>query len=273
MELKLQELQIPKVIEFNFEELKQEITSKAALYKNMVYTDETIKVAKEDRSALNSFIKGLEDRRKAVKKECLQPYEEFERKIKELVSIVNEPVSLIDGQIKEYEEKVKAEKLEQIKAFWNSTPHPEWLTCNAIFDNRWLNATFKLNKVQGAITERLEQIALELNTLEKLPEFAFEAIEIYKETLDVNKAIAEGQRLADIQKRKAEAEAARAAEKEKAEVKEEVKPVEVVESEPPKTETKEPATSWVRFEACLTEEQAYKLKDFFEAEGIEFRAI
>ena len=139
MELKMNDVQFPKVIEFNFAELKQEITSKAELYKNMVYTDDSIKEAKADKATLNKFITALEDKRKEVKKQCLQPYEEFEKQIKELVAIVDEPVKLIDQQVKNYEEKKKADKLEKIKEFWESVEHPEWLTCGKIFDQKWLN--------------------------------------------------------------------------------------------------------------------------------------
>lgn len=284
MELKMQEVQFPKAIEFNFEELKKEITDKAKLYKNMVYTDDTIKEAKADKATLNKFIKVLEDKRKDVKKECLQPYEEFEKQIKELVAIVDEPVKLIDSQVKEFEEKKKADKLEKIKEFWESTTHPDWLTCKAIFDQKWLNATTSMKKIHEAITERLEQVALDLNTLESLPEFAFEAVETYKNTLDVNKAIAEGQRLADIQKRKQEAEAAKATEEERkaaeAEKQQAAQPdpqpeakVENTPAQPAAEPQTEAAASWIRFEACMTVDQAMKLKQFFEVEEISFRAI
>lgn len=284
MELKMQEVQFPKVIEFNFEELKKEITDKAELYKNMVYTDDTIKEAKADKATLNKFIKVLEDKRKDVKKECLQPYEEFEKQIKELVTIVDEPVKLIDQQVKEFEDKKKANKLEKIKEFWESTTHPDWLTCKAIFDQKWLNATTSMKKIHEAITERLEQVALDLNTLESLPEFAFEAVETYKNTLDVNKAIAEGQRLADIQKRKQEAEAAKAAEEERkaaeAEKQQATQPepqpeakAENTPAQPAAEPQAEAAASWIRFEACMTVDQAMKLKQFFEIEEISFRAI
>ena len=284
MELKMQEVQFPKVIEFNFEELKKEITGKAELYKNMVYTDDTIKEAKADKATLNKFIKVLEDKRKDVKKECLQPYEEFEKQIKELVAIVDEPVKLIDQQVKEFEDKKKADKLEKIKEFWESTTHPDWLTCKAIFDQKWLNATTSMKKIHEAITKRLEQVALDLNTLESLPEFAFEAVETYKNTLDVNKAIAEGQRLADIQKRKQEAEAAKAAEEERkateAEKQQPAQPepqpeakAENTPAQPAAEPQAEAAASWIRFEACMTVDQAMKLKQFFEIEEISFRAI
>lgn len=282
MELKIQEVQFPQVIQFNFAELKEEITAKAELYKNMVYTEDTIKEAKADKATLNKFIKVLEDKRKDVKKQCLQPYEDFEKQIKELVAIVNEPVQLIDSQVKAYDEKRKAEKLDQIKAIWEESDHPEWLSCNMIFDNRWLNVTFSLKQVQDAITERLAQINTELTTLNSLTEFAFEAVEVYKNTLDVNRAIAEGQRLADIQKRKQEdamrKAAAEAAEKEAAIRQAEIEPEVITPAEPvamiePDPEPADASATWVRFEACMTTEQAYKLKHFFEEEGIQFRPI
>lgn len=282
MELKMQEVQFPQVIQFNFAELKEEITAKAELYKNMVYTEDTIKEAKADKASLNKFIKVLEDKRKDVKKQCFQPYEDFEKQIKELVAIVNEPVQLIDSQVKAYDEKRKAEKLDQIKAIWEESDHPEWLSCNMIFDNRWLNVTFSLKQVQDAITERLTQINTELTTLNSLTEFAFEAVEVYKNTLDVNRAIAEGQRLADIQKRKQEEAmrkaAAEAAEKE-AEIRQaEIEPEVITPAEPvamiePDPEPADASATWIRFEACMTTEQAYKLKHFFEEEGIQFRPI
>ena len=50
------------------------------------------------------------------------------------------------------------------------------------------------------------QIGTDVVTISKLPEFKFEAMEVYRKTLDMNQAIQEGQRLADIQKRKLEAE-------------------------------------------------------------------
>lgn len=282
MELKMQEVQFPKVIQFNFAELKEEITAKAELYKNMVYTEDTIKEAKADKATLNKFIKVLEDKRKDVKKQCLQPYKDFEKQIKELVAIVNEPVQLIDSQVKAYDEKRKAEKLDQIKAIWEESDHPEWLSCSMIFDNRWLNVTFSLKQVQDAITERLTQINTELTTLNSLTEFAFEAVEVYKNTLDVNRAIAEGQRLADIQKRKQEEAmrkaTAEAAEKE-AEIRQaEIEPEVITPAEPvamiePDPEPADASATWIRFEACMTTEQAYKLKHFFEEEGIQFRPI
>ena len=93
MELRIEEIEFPKVIEFNFDELKEEITAKAAIYRNMVFTDDTIKDAKAAKADLNKLVTAIEDARKREKKRCLQPYEEFEKQMKELVAIIKEPVS------------------------------------------------------------------------------------------------------------------------------------------------------------------------------------
>ena len=107
MELRIEPITFPEVIKFNFDELKQEITDKVAMYNNLVYTEEQVKEAKTDRASLNKFVKALSDERIKIKKQCLQPYEEFEKRINELSAIVNEPISLIDKQVKEFEEKKK----------------------------------------------------------------------------------------------------------------------------------------------------------------------
>ena len=280
MELKFNEdVKIPQKIEFNFEELKREVMTKSDHYKNMVYTDDTIKDAKADKAKLNKFVTDLEDKRKAVRKECLQPYESFEKQVKELVAIINEPVKLIDDQVKDYEEKLKTEKKEKIKEYWEGTDHPEWLTCKQIFDQRWLNTTFSLKKVQEAIDERLAEIKTHITTIGMLPDFAFEAMETYKRTLDINSAIAEGQRLADMQKRKVEAqeraerEAELAMQKAAAEKEELAEPetAPFVPSPEPEEQKPTPKKQWVKFAAYLTVQEANELAAFFKSKNIEFK--
>ena len=67
MELKVKEFTFPEIIEFNFDDLKNEITEKVSYYANLVYTDDQIKEAKADRAKLNKFVSALEDKRKEVK--------------------------------------------------------------------------------------------------------------------------------------------------------------------------------------------------------------
>lgn len=296
MELKIKEITFPEAIDFNFDELKKEITDRVEMYKNLVYTEDQVKQAKADRANLNKFVKALSDERIKVKKQCLQPYEAFEAKVNELARIVQEPIALIDEQVKGYEEKQKQEKLEKIKAYWDEVLQadkvPEAVTFNQIFDEKWLNASVSMKSIQEKIDSRLEQIANDLATLENLPEFSFEAIEVYKSTLDLTKAINEGQRLADMAKRKAEAEKLKAekeaeqvrlaaeVEAKKQEKREVVKMPDggvYVQDEDKQGftyhEPTEPAKQWISFKALLSVEDATALKAFFEGRNIEFEAI
>lgn len=285
MELKVKTPTFPEVIEFNFDELKQEITERASTYANLVYSEEQIKDAKNDRATLNKFVKALSDERIKIKKECLKPYEDFEAKIKELDGIVSKAIANIDNQVKGYEEKQKQEKLEAIKAYWNEVLQadkvPEAVTFNQIFNEKWLNASVSMKSIQEAINFRLEQIENDIATLANLPEFGFEAVEVYKTTLDLNKALNEGRRLSEIQKRKAEAERLKAEmEAEQARLAAEVEAQKQEETQPVKEafpadamNPPEPPKQWVSFKALLTVDQAKELKRFFDDRCIEFEAI
>lgn len=314
MELNVKEVALPQKIDWNYEELKAEITEKAKTYETMVYTDDQIKLAKSDKAKLNHLKKALNDERIAREREYMKPFNEFKSQINEIISIIDKPVSIIDKQVKEYDQIKKREKAKKcLELFEELNCNYDWLDYSKVSNPKWTNTTFTLKKVQEEIEGKLEQIENDLNTLSSLEAFSFEAIEEYKRSLDVGKAIAEGQRLVAIQKRKEEMER-RKAEQERIQKENERKAQELAQQlakqeqqrileeqsqkseegnlpgqmgitdypnaipegyqvETVKGEEAEPAAAWIKFEARLTTEQAYKLKDFFEGNKIEFRAI
>ena len=283
MELRINTWKSPEVIDFNFEELKEEITNKSALYKNMVYTDETIKDAKSDIALLNKFKTALEDKRKEVKKQCLEPYNQFEKQIKELVAIIDEPVKLIGEQITEFEDREKAEKHEQIIELFNKAGFQSFVTLEQIYNPTWLNKSVSLKSIEEELTNTVYRIGHDVTTINSLKEYSFEALEHYKKTLDLAGAIAEGQRLADIQKRKLEHEAElkareelakkQAEEKAKAETEanlhEELE--EVAQEEP--QQAVEVKRQWIKFVALLSKDDALALKEFCDKRGIEIKSV
>lgn len=267
MDLRVSPVIFPEVISFNYEELKTEITARVEKYTNLVYTEDQIKEAKSDLASLRKFTKALSDERIKVKKECLKPYEDFEAKIKELSAIVDKGIVNIDNQVKNYDEAKKEEKRAAIVELFEMIGHPEWLTLEQIFNERWLNASVRMSVVQNEIDVRLTEISKDLDTLSNLPEFGFEAEEEYKRSLDINKAISEGKRLSEIAKRKAEALSA------KADLNEVKEPGTYVVT-PSESVTPEPVKKLeVCFRVFLTVEQAKELKEFFDNRGIEFEKI
>ena len=206
MELKIispQEGGFVKEIQWNNEELKAEISEKMQDYKNLVFTEETIKEAKKDRANLNKLKNAFEDERKRIKRQCMAPYERFEAQVKELIGLIEEPIRLIDAQIKEVEEQKRQEKRKGIEELFGSIGFQNFVTLDMVFDEKWLNASVPMSKIEEQMKSRMYEIGNGIMTIRNLPEFSFEAMEIYKKTLDLTKAIQEGQRLSEIQKRKA----------------------------------------------------------------------
>lgn len=208
MEIRMNEMQLPEKIGFNYKELKQELTEKVSMYETLVYSDDQIKQAKEDKANLNKLKKALNDERIRREKEYMQPFNEFKAQVNEIIGIIDKPIAVIDRQVKEYEEKQKQDKYSEIHTYFITRELPDDMPdlFDKIFDSKWLNASVSMKSIREAIDTKLEQIFMDVKIIEDLPEFAFEAMETYKSCLDVRTALNEANRLAEIARRKAEQE-------------------------------------------------------------------
>lgn len=290
MELQITQLVMPEPIEFNYPELKAWISDRCYEYANRVYTDDDIKSAKEDRANLNRLKNALNDRRIQIEKEYMKPFTEFKTQINEIIAMLDEPAKLIDQRVKEYEKAKQDEKAKEIEAYFDGIENkPEWLKIEQIWNIKWLNATKSMKSIREEINLALEGISSDLATLAEIHDFGFEATEEYKRTLDINKALSEGMRLAEIQKRKEaeeqrrrEAEERIAAEREAAKQRElqdamaaqaaQMAPIEPADD--PEMVYPEPkAAMWVSFRALMTTQQALALKGFCDAQGIRLEPV
>ena len=203
-------------IQWNKEELEAAVRAKIASYENVVYTEENIKAAKNDRAELNKLIKAIEDRRKQVKKIINEPYAIFESELKEILALINEPVGLIDQQVKAFEERQKEEKKAAIQATYdeNIGDLADVLPFEKIFDIRYLNQTFKLATAQEEVKGKIDTVKTDLETIDSLDsKYKLNAKDVYIKTLDLSRALAENKRLADLEE-KLEAEKKRKEEEE-----------------------------------------------------------
>jgi len=251
-------------IEFNYEELKTELLTKLSDYKTLQYTEDQIQAAKADRAKLNSLKKALSDERVRRKKEFLEPFETFETQIKELCTLIDEPVLLIDRQVKEYEEQEKQKKRESCYDIFANTPDlPEWISYDQIENVKWYNKTFSLKQVEDDITEKIKKINDDIKVLSEL-EYSFEAIEEYKRTLDLSAAMVEGKRIATMQIKKAE-ERTKTPQIPFADS----EVVEITADE----EKGEESRVWLSFRAYLSKDEALALKSFLNYSKIQYEAI
>lgn len=215
MELKIYnptEADLIKKIEWNFEELKQEIVSKAEEYKNLVYEDEQIREAKTDRAKLNKFVAALEEKRIELKKQVMIPYVSFETEEKQLVAIINEANSNIDTQVKAYEEKQRAEKLEKVKKIYEECVGDldRVLPFEKVFKQQYINASTSLKSTKEEISNLINKVNDDLKIINNdMGKFVFEMKEVYLRNFDMNEALKEKQRLEEAEQRKLEFEAKR----------------------------------------------------------------
>ena len=144
-----------KEIRWNNEELKAEIAEKMQEYKSLAFTEETIKEAKADRAKLNKLRTAFEDERKRIKKLWMAPYDEFEKQVKELIALIDEPIRLIDSQIKEVELKRREEKRQKIEELFAGIGFQTFVTLDKIWDDKWLNSSVTLGKIEEQMKSRM----------------------------------------------------------------------------------------------------------------------
>lgn len=270
MELKVNAVAIPDPITFNYEELKAELLQKVSVYETMVYTDDQIKVAKEDRANLNRLKKALNDERLKQEREYMQPFNQFKAQIQEIISIIDKPVAVIDKQVKEFEEKRKAEKFMEIQDYFFSLPKVEGfedLLLSQIYEDKWLNTSVSMKSIQEAIGQKIGKIMDDLDVVRSMPSYAFEAEQEYKRSLDLTSAVREAHRLQDIANKKAAWEA---------ELAKKPEPVNYGSSKsetPVKEPDAEPCRQWIGFQAFLSVDEAKALGTWLKAMEIKYKKI
>lgn len=168
MELKVEEIKALAPIQFNYEDIKKWITEKAKEYKSMVYTEETITNAKSDRATLNKVAKALNDEKIRIKKEVLKPFEDFESKCKELQGIITDASNSIDIQVKAFETKEQEEKKKQIEDLFNTYigDFKELIIFEQIFNQRWLNKTYTIKKIEDEIKHLIAKTTTDLKVID-----------------------------------------------------------------------------------------------------------
>lgn len=200
-ELQVKVQQTPGTVTWNYEDLKKAITNALEVYKTTEYDDSNIGQAKKDRAMLNNLSKSVNARKIEIKKKCLEPYELIETQAKELMAIIQEPIAVIDERLTEYEtarrKKARAVILEYMqKAFEGIEQQIADKAKNALYDDRWENATAKKSEWQTAIDARADAIRSDLQVLAGIEEkFRSYAMDAYRPNLRLADAMQKVQEL------------------------------------------------------------------------------
>lgn len=180
-------------ITFNFDETKAFLQDKMKEYKNAVFTDDTMNFAKGERAFLRKLKAQMEDERKNIKRQWMQPYDQFENKVKELTSLVDEPILLIDKQVKPYEEKKKAKKLETCREIYQQEGEDlsNVIAFEKIFNEKWLNVSTTMTTIREEISTSVQAMRSQIDAIKMMnSDVNDKALDLYYKTMDINQCIA-----------------------------------------------------------------------------------
>ena len=150
MELQVLQQSIP-VVEFNKEDLRVFLEQQLEKYKNLVVTVDTEKDCKKAKAELGKLETAIETFRKDTKKQLSEPIAQFEADCKELVMLIQEVKKPIDTQLKEIEERRKAEKeaaiREEIEKIVIEYELDDKYNAQIQINSTWLNKSTSMIKV------------------------------------------------------------------------------------------------------------------------------
>lgn len=265
-------------IEFNFEELRDNLSQMMDLYKDAQFTEEGSTIAKKESAALKKIKKALSDRRIEIKKEYMKPYDDFESKVKELTGLIDEPIELIDKQVKAFEEKKKAEKRVKIQGLYDELigDLEEYLPLTKIYNTKWENVSTSMKSIQEEMESVISSTEMAVITIKGMnSEVTDKALEQFKADLSLANAISyinkHEQMKAEIlareeEKRKGEEERKRLAEIEKVKAEERKK---VAEEERLEKERLAEIERAREEERLATEKRLMEVKEVEEIQSID----
>lgn len=187
----------PSSIEANFDALEKRVRKTVELYKGATYDltkADKIKEAKNDRSYLNGLKNEIEERRKAVKREYNKPLAAFEKRCKEITSIIDGASNGIKAQLDEAEERRRAGARAALEDHYREFAEllAPVVPYERLHDDKWLNKSFGEVKAKKALEEKVSAVARDWDTLkaqrDSMAHYEVAERELFR-TLDLGSAL------------------------------------------------------------------------------------
>jgi PHD/YefM family antitoxin component YafN of YafNO toxin-antitoxin module len=263
------------VIEANFAECEAALTEMMEPYKTMVVTEDGIAAAKNDRASIRKVAGRIDEMRKTVKKAYSEPLKAFEDKCKALIGICDEGSANLDGQIKAFEERERAEKIDILHQFYlENTDEDERAFCpwEWVAKKEWGNKTYSIDAAEEEILDAVCKMRSDLNVVREYGEGDTPyLLDIYKQTHELSAVVRKASELKTMREREAarklEAEEAAARAKERFEQTTTTAHTPVVESHDDPQD--EPLVT-VSFKVTCTKAQLTALGDYMKRNGIKY---
>ena len=179
-------------LSLNFEEVEAYIKDRLKEYDGAIFTEESKGYAKKELAKLRAEKKELNDNLRDAKKKYMAPWDAFEPKAKELINLFDEPITLIDGQVKAFEEDRIAQKKALIEAIYTELigDLADIIPLARIYNPKWENATTKEKAIREEVVAQATAARIALDTIRGMRSDAeSKALDVYKQTLSLPEAI------------------------------------------------------------------------------------
>lgn len=176
----------------NFEEVEAYIKDRLKEYDGAIFTEESKGYAKKELAKLRAEKKELNDNLRDAKKKYMAPWDAFEPKAKELINLFDEPITLIDGQVKAFEEDRVAQKKVLIEAIYTELVGDlvDIIPLARIYNPKWENATMKEKAIREEVLAQATAARIALDTIHGMHSDAeTKALDVFKQTLSLPEAI------------------------------------------------------------------------------------
>lgn len=195
--LELQVRQTAGVIECNFKELKEALAVQMSAYEDLVVDEDSIPQYKKELATLRKIRGAVDDRRKEIKRDFLEPLDAFEDEVKSLLEEIDKPIDNINAQLKLFEEDRILHKRERIAKLYVEQvgEYLEFLPIEENYNPKWDNKSYTNESIKYDISEKLVKVKSDLGVIKSLnSEIESDIIEAYKKSgNDLSKAIERNQ--------------------------------------------------------------------------------
>lgn len=180
-------------IQTNFDEIEKQLAVEMGKYDGVVFTEETKADAKRTVAELRKIKKSIDDSRKEVKTQWMEPYNQFEARVKQMTALVDKPINHINGQVEEFEAKRLKERQAEIEQIYTEEigDMADFLPLYRLQEDKWSNASTSVKSIRKSMSEtiantRAGKAAIEAMQSDAVPD----ALRKFQATLNLPDALA-----------------------------------------------------------------------------------
>jgi hypothetical protein len=271
MDKNIIELEQLPIIKYKLEQISTQIKEKVDKATSLVCTEETVKDVKKVRAKLNKEFDELETKRKEVKNEILEKYNEFEEIYKENVSkIYQDADATLKEKISNVENELKKQREEDLKDFFQEHVEANHINGLISFEDVGLNITLSASEksLKEQIKAFCEKVANDIKAMQSDEDKEEILLEYKNNGFDYAKA-----KTKIVEKKKILEEFKTKIAQNGDEIKQDeivIQNVDTMVSAP--IEIEEEETYEVAFKVKVTKTQAKELKEYLRERGIDIIA-